>query len=100
MIPINWFLILSAILFLIGVSGVLFRRNIIIVLMSLELILNSANINFITFSYYLNNLTGQIFSFFTITLAAAEIAVALAIIICLVRHKRTVTVDEIDSMMG
>ena len=100
MIPINWYLILSAILFLIGVSGVLFRRNVIIVLMSIDLILNSVNINFMAFSYYFNDLKGQIFSIFIITLAAAEIAIALAIIISLARHKRTIAVDEIDSMTG
>lgn len=100
MIPLSWYITLSAILFLIGVMGVLFRRNIIIVLMSMELILNSVNINFVAFSYYLGNLTGQIFAIFVITVAAAEVAVALGIVIALVRNAKDVTVDEVNEMKG
>lgn len=100
MIPLSWYITLSAILFLIGVMGVLFRRNIIIVLMSLELILNSVNINFVAFSYYLGNLTGQIFAIFVITVAAAEVAVALGIVIALVRNAKDATVDEVNEMKG
>ncbi len=100
MIPLTWFIALSAVLFMIGVSGVLLRRNIIIVLMSIELMLNSVNINLVAFSYYLGNLRGQIFSVFTIAVAAAEVAVALGILIALVRNRKTFNTDEIDTMRG
>jgi NADH-quinone oxidoreductase subunit K len=89
---------LSAILFTIGVVGVLTRRNIIIILMSIELMLNAVNINLVAFSNQLNNLIGQIFPIFTITVAAAEAAVGLAILISFYRNKQTVAVDEIDIM--
>ena len=100
MIPLSWYVILSACLFTIGVVGVLTRRNIFIVLMSIELMLNSANINLVAFSHYLQNLTGQIFTIFVITVAAAEAAVALAIIILLARNRGTVHVDEFNLMKG
>ncbi len=100
MVPLTWYIALSALLFMVGVGGVLLRRNIIIVLMSVELILNSVNINFVAFSYYLQDLTGQIFAIFTITVAAAEIAVALGILIALVRNRNIINVDEIDTMRG
>ncbi|MDZ4384251.1 MAG: NADH-quinone oxidoreductase subunit NuoK, partial [Nitrospirota bacterium] len=72
MVPLSWYIILSALLFIIGTAGVLLRRNILIILMSVELILNSVNINLVAFSYYLQDLKGQIFSIFVITIAAAE----------------------------
>lgn len=100
MVPVTWYIALSALLFMIGVGGVLLRRNIIIVLMSVELILNSVNINFVAFSYYLQDMTGQIFAIFTITVAAAEVAVALGILIALVRNRNIINVDEIDTMKG
>ncbi len=100
MIPLSWYVILSAALFTIGVVGVLTRRNIFIILMSIELMLNAANINMVAFSHYLQNLTGQIFSVFVITVAAAEAAVALAIIILLARNRGTVYVDEFNVMKG
>lgn len=100
MVPISWHIALAAVLFLIGVSGVLMRRNIIVVLMSIELMLNSVNINFVAFSYMLNDMTGQIFSIFTITVTAAEVAVALGILIALVRNRKTFNVDEIDTLKG
>lgn len=100
MVPISWYIAVAAVLFLIGVSGVLMRRNIIVVLMSIELMLNSVNINFVAFSYMLNDMTGQIFSIFTITVTAAEVAVALGILIALVRNRRTFNVDEIDTLKG
>jgi NADH-quinone oxidoreductase subunit K len=100
MIPLSWYIILSAALFAIGVVGVLTRRNIFIILMSIELMLNAANINLVAFSHYLQNLTGQIFTIFVITVAAAEAAVALAIIILLARNRGTVYVDEFNVLKG
>ncbi len=95
-IPVEYFLILSAFMFVVGIAGVLTRRNAIIVFMSVELMLNSANLTFITFSSYLGDSVGQIFVFFVMTVAAAEAAVGLAIIIALFRNKLTVNIDEIN----
>jgi NADH-quinone oxidoreductase subunit K len=100
MIPLSWYVILSAALFTIGIVGVLSRRNIFIILMSIELMLNSANINLVAFSHYLQSLTGQVFVIFVITVAAAEAAVALAIIILIARNRGTVYVDEFNIMKG
>jgi NADH-quinone oxidoreductase subunit K len=100
MIPLQWYILLSAALFTIGVVGVLTRRNVFILLMSIELMLNAANINLVAFSHYLQDLTGQIFVIFVITVAAAEAAVALAIIILLARNRGTVYVDEFNLMKG
>jgi len=97
-IPTEHLLILSLILVVIGIAGVLIRRNVIIILMSIELILNAANINFVAFSRQWNNLTGQIFGVFNITIAAAEVAVGLAIVIALFRNRETVNVDEMNLM--
>ncbi|MDT8316505.1 MAG: NADH-quinone oxidoreductase subunit NuoK [bacterium] len=97
-IPMEYFLVLSAILFTIGCIGVIARRNIIVILMSLELILNAVNINFVTFSYYLNNMTGRVFSLFTMAVAAAEVAIGLAIAVNLVRVRKTMEIDEIDTL--
>jgi NADH-quinone oxidoreductase subunit K len=93
---INYFLVLALLLFSIGVVGVLLRRNAIIVFMSIELMLNSVNLVFITFSSYLGNSVGQIFVFFIMTVAAAEAAIGLAIIIALFRNKETINIDEIN----
>jgi len=90
------YLLLSAALLLIGTVGVLTRRNIVIILMSIELILNAVNINLIAFSSYLRNVTGQIFAIFVITDAVAEAAVGLGILIALFRNKETVLADEVD----
>jgi NADH-quinone oxidoreductase subunit K len=100
MVPLSWYIILSSILFIIGTAGVLLRRNILIVLMSLELILNSVNINLVAFSYYLQDLRGQVFSIFVITVAAAEVAVALGILIALVRNRGVINVDDIRTLKG
>ncbi len=100
MIPLTWFIGLGLILFMIGVAGVLLRKNIIIVLMSIELMLNSVNINLVAFSYYLDDIRGQIFAIFTITVAAAEVAVALGILIALVRNRRVLNSDDMDSLKG
>ena len=98
MIPISYYLILSAILFTIGVIGVLIRRNAIIIFMSIELMLNAVNLSFVAISKHLDSLDGQIFVFFVMTVAAAEVAVGLAIIINLFRNKETVNIDEINIM--
>ena len=96
------FLVIGALLFIIGVAGVLTRRNIIVIFMSIELILNAANLNFIAFSRYLsltgsvNAVAGQIFAVFVIVVAAAEAAIGLGIVIALYRNKETIWVDEID----
>ena len=100
------FLVIGAILFIIGVAGVLTRRNIIVIFMSIELILNAANLNFIAFSRYLqdtggantNPLAGQVFTVFIIVVAAAEAAIGLGIVIALYRNRETIWVDEIDLM--
>lgn len=93
-IPLSYYVILSAIVFITGVVGVLIRRNIIIILLSVELMLNATNINFVAFSHYFQNLAGQVFVFFALTVAAAEVAVGLAIVIALYRSKATINVDE------
>jgi NADH-quinone oxidoreductase subunit K len=93
-IPIHYYVILSAVVFLTGVVGVLIRRNIIIILLSVELMLNATNINFVAFSHYFQNITGQVFVLFALTVAAAEVAVGLAIIIALYRSKASINVDE------
>jgi NADH-quinone oxidoreductase subunit K len=95
-IPVQSYLILSAILFIIGAAGVLARRNAIIVFMSIELMLNSVNLSLIAFSVHLGDSTGQMLVFFVMTVAAAEAAVGLAIVIALFRQKKTVNLDEIN----
>lgn len=93
---INFYLVLALLLFSIGVAGVLLRRNAIVVFMCIELMLNSVNLVFVTFSSFLGNLNGQIFVFFIMTVAAAEAAIGLAIIIALYRNKSTINLDEIN----
>ncbi len=93
---INFYLILALLLFSIGVIGVLTRRNAIVVFMCIEMMLNSVNLVFVTFSSFLGNLNGQIFVFFIMTVAAAEAAIGLAIIIALYRNKSTINLDEIN----
>ena len=95
-IPIEYYLILSAFMFVVGIAGVLTRRNVIIVFMSVELMLNSANLTLIAFSSYMGNSVGQLFVFFVMTVAAAEAAVGLAIIIALFRNKLTLNIDEVN----
>lgn len=94
-VPINYFLILAAILFGLGVVGVISRRNAIIIFMSIELMLNAVNLTFLAFSNYLNNIEGQIFVFMVMVVAAAEVAVGLAIIVAIFRLRETVHVDDI-----
>jgi NADH-quinone oxidoreductase subunit K len=98
MIPLTWYLILSGILFSIGAVGVLIRRNAIVIFMCIELMLNAVNLAFVTFSRQLDSMDGQIFVFFIMTVAAAEAAVGLAIIIAVYRNKATVNVDDINLM--
>ena len=98
------FLVIAAILFIIGIAGVLTRRNLLVIFMSIELILNAANLNFIAFSRYLQDtghgdpLGGQLFTVFVIVVAAAEAAIGLGIVIALYRNRETIWVDEIDLM--
>jgi NADH-quinone oxidoreductase subunit K len=99
-ITINDTLALSFLIFTIGFIGVLVRRNFLTVLMSIELMLNAVNLNLIAFSRRLSDLTGQIFSVFVITIAAGEAAIGLAIIISLYRQRKTLNVDEADTMEG
>ena len=101
MIEIQHFLILSSLLFLIGVFGIfLNRKNVITILMSIELILLAVNINFVSFSYFLGDLTGQIFSLFVLTVAAAAAAIGLAILGCFFRNKGSIAVDDANVMKG
>lgn len=95
-ITIEYYLILSAFMFVVGVAGVLTRRNAIIVFMCIELMLNSANLTLVAFSSYLGSSVGQLFVFFVMTVAAAEAAVGLAIIIAIFRNKLTVNIDDIN----
>ena len=100
MVPIQYFIGLSAILFTIGILGVLIRRNAIIIFMSVELMLNSANLAFITFARMYQSLDGQVFVFFVMTIAAAEAALGLAIVVTLFRNLESINVDEISQMKG
>ena len=95
-IALNWYLSLSAILFVIGVLGVLFRRNVIIVLMSVELMLNAVNLTLVALSQFMGDVSGQILVFFVIAVAAAEAAVGLAIVIAIFRSKVTVDLSKIS----
>ncbi|VAW94368.1 NADH-ubiquinone oxidoreductase chain K [hydrothermal vent metagenome] len=101
MITLTQVLILAAILFSISVAGIfLNRKNLIILLMAIELMLLSVNMNFIAFSYFMDDLAGQIFVFFILTVAAAEAAIGLAILVVLFRNKRTINVDDLNEMKG
>ena len=100
-IGMEHFLVVSAILFTLGVFGIfLNRRNVIIILMSIELILLSVNINLVTFSAYLHDLTGQVFSMFILTVAAAEAAIGLAILVVFFRNKSSIAVEDISALKG
>ncbi len=96
MVPLTHYLLVSAILFSLGVAGVLLRRNVIMIFMSIELMLNAVNLTFVAFSKFLNNMDGHIFTFMVMTVAAAEAAVGLAIVIAIFRNKPTANVDEIN----
>jgi NADH-quinone oxidoreductase subunit K len=96
--PLAWYLILSAVLFALGIAGFLFRKNIITIFMSIELMLNAVNLSFIAFSYQLKQVNGHIFAFFVMVVAAAEAAVGLAIILTVFKNRETLNVDEVNSM--
>ncbi len=101
LLTLSHYLILAAILFAISIIGIfLNRKNLIIILMSIELMLLSVNINFIAFSHYLQDLAGQVFVFFILTVAAAESAIGLAILVVLFRNLKTIHVDDLDSLKG
>jgi len=100
MIPLSWYIMLSTDLFIIGIAGVLMRRNILVILMSIELILNAANINLVAFSYILQDLRGQVFAIFVMTVAAAEAAVGLGILVALMRNRAAANVNEITTLKG
>lgn len=100
MVPTSYFIALSAVLFVMGLAGVLIRRNAIIIFMSVELMLNSANLAFVAFARAYQDLSGQIFVFFVMTVAAAEVAVGLALIVAIFKNKRSINVDEVSSLKG
>ena len=101
MIPLNHFLILGALLFAISVVGIFMnRKNLIILLMAIELMLLAVNTNFLAFAHYMGDLSGQVFVFFILTVAAAESAIGLAILVVLFRTRSTIAVDELDSLKG
>lgn len=96
MIPLSYYIAVSSVLFIVGIIGVLIRRNFIIILMAVEVMLNAANINLVAFSYYLESLAGQVVALFVIAIAAGEAAVGLAIIILVFRGKIATNVDQIN----
>jgi NADH-quinone oxidoreductase subunit K len=100
MIPLSHYLIVSAVLFTIGAAGVLMRRNAILIFMSIELMLNAVNLTFIAFAAYQRIVDGQVFVFFVITVAAAEVAVGLAILVYLYYQRLTTEVDDINQLKG
>lgn len=97
-ITLNHYLALSAVLFTIGMVGIVIRRNVLMILLSMEVLLNAANLAFVAFSRHLRNLDGQVFVFFTITVAAAEVAIGLALVVVLYRHQRTINADELKAL--
>jgi NADH-quinone oxidoreductase subunit K len=99
-VTVEWYIILSAFLFTVGALGVLIRRNALIIFMSIELMLNSANLAFVAFARHLNDLDGQIFVFFVITVAAAEVAVGLALVVTIFRSKKSINIDEMNLLKG
>ena len=100
-VSLSSYLTLAAILFAISIAGIfLNRKNVIVLLMCVELMLLAANINFIAFSHYLNDIAGQVFVFFVLTVAAAEAAIGLAILVVLFRNRRSINVDQLNEMKG
>lgn len=97
-VPLSWYLILSAVLFALGVAGFLFRRNLITIFMSIELMLNAVNLSFVAFAYKLNQVDGHIFAFFVMVVAAAEAAVGLAIILTVFKRRPSLAVDEVNAL--
>jgi NADH-quinone oxidoreductase subunit K len=99
-IPVSWYLIVSAIIFTVGVIGVLVRRNPLVIFMSIELMLNAVNLSFVTFSHYLDSVDGLMFVFLVLTIAAAEVVVGLAIIVSIFRTRRDIDVDDMNILRG
>lgn len=99
-IPVEYYVVLSAVLFIMGVLGVLVRRNAIMIFMSVELMLNSANLALVAFARQWNDVGGQLMVFFVITVAAAEVAVGLALIVAIFKSKKTTDIDELNAMKG
>jgi NADH-quinone oxidoreductase subunit K len=97
-VPLSWYLLLSAVLFALGVAGFLFRKNIITVFMSIELMLNAVNLSFVAFSYQFKQVDGHIFSFFVMVVAAAEAAVGLGIIITIFKNRTSLHIDEVSTL--
>lgn len=97
-VPLSWYLLLSAVLFALGVAGFLFRKNVITVFMSIELMLNAVNLTFVAFSYKFKQVDGHIFSFFVMVVAAAEAAVGLGIILTVFKNRATLQIDEVSSL--
>jgi len=100
MLPISYYIGLSAVLFSIGAMGVLIRRNAIVIFMSIELMLNAGNLAFVSFARYYGEVSGQIFVFFVMTVAAAEVAVGLALMVAIFHSKQSIDVDQMNSMKG
>lgn len=100
MVPVTYYLALSAILFVLGILGVLLRRNALIMFMSLELMFNAGNLAFVTFARMYGGMTGQIIVFFVMTVAAAEVAIGLALMVEIFRHRRSIDMDQLNSMKG
>jgi NADH-quinone oxidoreductase subunit K len=101
MIPLSHFLIVAALLFAISIAGmILNRKNVLILLMCIEMMLLAVNLNFVAFSHYLGDMAGQVFVFFILTVAAAEAAIGLAILVVLFRNRRTINVEQLDAMKG
>lgn len=97
-VPLSWYLILSAVLFAIGIAGFLYRRSVITVFMSIELMLNAVNLSFVAFSYQLRRIDGHIYTFFVMVVAAAEAAVGLAIVLTIFKNRGTLQIDDVDSL--
>jgi NADH-quinone oxidoreductase subunit K len=100
MLPTTYYVVLSAILFTIGALGVLIRRNAILIFMSVELMLNAANLAFVAFARFYQDLSGQVFVFFVMTVAAAEVAIGLALIVAIFRTKHSIDVDQMSALKG
>lgn len=100
MVPVSYYLALSAVLFVLGITGVLLRRNALVMFMSLELMFNAANLAFVTFARMFGALTGQISVFFVMSVAAAEVAIGLALMVTIFRSRRNIDLDELNNMKG
>jgi len=100
MVPVSYYLVLSAVLFAMGVTGVLLRRNSLVLFMSLELMFNAGNLAFVTFARMYGDLSGQLVVFFVMTVAAAEVAIGLALIVEIFRHRHSIDLDQLNSLRG